>query len=306
LEEREASQSFTSEDKLMAALEAKVAVITGGTSGIGAGTAEVFVANGAKVVIAGRRQERGEQLARKLGDATSFIRTDVSVEADVKAMIDHAVDRFGRLDCLMNNAGIGSQFATIADVDLEQFDAVIAVHLRAVLAGMKYAARVMTVQGTGSIINVASVNGIRAGLGGHYYSAAKAGSIHLTRCAAMELGEKGIRVNSISPGMIATGGFGKYSGLEPDEADDHPEIAEAAIGSVVQRWQPVQRVGRVDDIAQAALFLASDASRFVTGHNLVVDGGISAGWPIAAVRADRELFFRTFQAGQRRSSAMRQ
>jgi NAD(P)-dependent dehydrogenase (short-subunit alcohol dehydrogenase family) len=282
----------------MLPLEGKVAVITGGTSGIGARTAEVFVGNGAKVVIAGRRQDRGQRLAQKLSDSASFIRTDVSAEADVKAMIEHAVERFGRLDCLMNNAGRGSQFSTIAEVDLEQFDAVIAVHLRGTLAGMKYAARVMTPQGAGSIINVASVNGIRAGLGGHYYSAAKAGMIHLTRCAAVELGEKGIRVNSISPGMIATGAFGKYSGMQADEADDNPEIAEAAIRSVAPRWQPLQIVGSVDDIAQAALFLASDASRFVTGQNLVVDGGISAGWPIAAVRPDRETFFRTFQASR--------
>lgn len=283
---------------MMLPLKGKVIVITGGTSGIGARTAEVFVAEGAKVVIAGRRNDRGGRLARKLGEAASFIRTDVSVEADVKAMIDHAVDHFGRLDCLVNNAGRGSQFTTIADVDLEQFDAVIAVHLRAVLAGMKYAVRVMAVEGTGSIINVASVNGIRAGLGGHYYSAAKAAVIHLTRCAAVELGEKGIRVNSLSPGMIATGAFGKYTGMQSDEADDNPEYAEAAISSILPRWQPLQYVGRVDDIAQAALFLASDASRFVTGQNLVVDGGISAGWPIAAVRPDRELFFRTLQASR--------
>jgi NAD(P)-dependent dehydrogenase (short-subunit alcohol dehydrogenase family) len=279
----------------MLALKGKVAVITGGTSGIGARTAEVFVASGAEVVIAGRRQDRGEKLAGKLGDAASFIRTDVSVEADVKAMIDHAVDRFGRVDCLMNNAGRSSQYAAMADVDLEVFDAVIAVHLRAVLAGMKYAARRMAVQGTGSIINVASVNGFRAGLGGYYYSAAKAASIHLTRCAAMELGEKGIRVNSLSPGMIATGAFAKSMGMQTDEADDHPELAEAAIGSVVARWQPLQYVGRTDDIAQAALVLSIDASRFVTGQNLVVDGGISAGWPIAAARPDRELLFRTIQ-----------
>jgi len=290
------------ESIVMLPLEGKVAVITGGTSGIGARTAEVFVAEGAKVVIAGRRKERGERLAQKLGDTASFIRTDVSVEADVKAMVDHAVDRFGRLDCLMNNAGRGSQFAAIADADLEQFDAVIAVHLRAVLAGMKYAARVMAVQGTGSIINVASVNGTRAGLGGHYYSAAKAAAIHLTRCAAIELGEKGIRVNSLSPGMIATGAFGKYMGMQSDEADDHPEYAEAAIGSVLPRWQPLPYVGRVDDIAQAALFLASDASRFVTGHNLVVDGGISAGWSVALVRPDRELFFSTFKDAVARST----
>ncbi|MDE2451160.1 MAG: glucose 1-dehydrogenase [Gammaproteobacteria bacterium] len=280
----------------MLALMGKVAVITGGASGIGARTAELFVSEGAKVVIAGRRQERGEKLARALGDDTSFIRTDVTVESEVQRMIEHAVDRFGRLDCLINNAGRSSQYAAFADVDLDQFDAVIAVHLRAVLAGMKHAARVMTAQESGSIINVASVNGTRAGLGGHYYSAAKAASIHLTRCAAVELGEKGIRVNSLSPGMTATGAFGKYLGLTPDEADEHPEYAEAAIRAVLPQYQPLHRVIRTDDIAQAALFLASDASRMITGQNLLVDGGISCGWPIAAVRRDRELFFRTLQA----------
>jgi NAD(P)-dependent dehydrogenase (short-subunit alcohol dehydrogenase family) len=287
----------------MRQLEGKVAVITGGTSGIGERTAAVFVAEGAKVVLAGRRKDRGDRIAKALGESGSFIRTDVTVEGDVEAMIEHAVERFGHVDCLMNNAGMPSQYVAIADVDLKQFDAVIAVHLRAVLAGMKYAARVMTAQGGGSIINVASVNGIRAGLGGHYYSAAKAASIHLTRCAAVELGEKGVRVNSISPGMTATGAFGKHLGLEADESDEHPEYAEAAISSVLPRWQPLHSVARADDIAQAALFLASDASRLMTGQNLVVDGGITAGWPIAAVRGDRELFFRTFQESRPVKSA---
>src|SRR5215472_17300578 len=193
----------------MGAMERKVAVITGSTSGIGARTAELFVAEGARVVIAGRREEKGRQLARALGEAASFIRTDVSRELDVEAMIAHAVKTFGRLDCLMNNAGIGSGYQEIANVDLKQFDEVIAVHVRGALAGMKYAVPTMAKQKSGSIINVASVNGARAGLGGHYYSAAKAALIHLTRCDAVELGEKGIRVNSISPGPIATGGFGK-------------------------------------------------------------------------------------------------
>jgi len=213
-------------------------------------------------------------------------------------MIAHAVDRFGGLDCLINNAGRSSQYAAFTEVDLEQFDAIIAVHVRAALAGMKYAARVMAAQGSGSIINVTSVNGTRAGLGGHYYSAAKAATIHLTRCAAVELGEKGIRVNSLSPGMTVTGAFGKYLGMTPDEADDHPECAEAAIAAVLPRYQPLQRLIRTDDIACAALFLASDASRMITGQDLAVDGGISAGWPIAAVRPDRELFFRTLQTAR--------
>lgn len=288
----------------MLPLEGKVAVITGATSGIGAHTAKVFVAQGAKVVLAGRREERGKRLAQTLGPSANFFRADVSVESEVEAMIQHAVSRFGRLDCLVNNAGRGSQFCAIADADLNQLDAVLAVHLRAVLAGMKYAARVMTPQGSGSIITIASVNGFHAGLGGHYYSAAKAASLHLTRCAVVELGEKGIRVNSISPGMTATGAFAKYGGdISADEADDHPEYSEAAIAAVMHKWQPLQRVAQSEDVAQAALFLASDASRMITGQNLVVDGGISAGWPIAAVRSDRELFFRTIQKNIPHSAA---
>jgi NAD(P)-dependent dehydrogenase (short-subunit alcohol dehydrogenase family) len=279
----------------MTILKDKVAVITGATSGIGACTARLFVAEGAKVLIAGRRRDKGEQLAQALGPSAAFKPTDVTREADVKVMIASAVERFGRLDCLINNAGMGSQRVGIADVDLDDFDATIAVHLRGVLAAMKHAVPAMAAQGSGSIITVASVNGIRAGLGGNYYSLAKAAAIHLTRCAAVELGEKGIRVNTISPGPIATGIFGKGAGLDAGEADENPQFAEAAIAAVVPRWQALPRVGRAEDIAQAALYLASDASRLVTGHNLVVDGGLTAGWPVAVARDDIALFRRAFQ-----------
>src|SRR5262249_10626147 len=153
---------------------------------------------------------------------------------------------------------------------------------------------------TGSIITVASINGTRAGLGGLYYSVAKAASIHLTRCAAVELGEKGIRINTISPGPIATGIFGKDAGLEHNEADNSA-YAETAIAAILPRLQPLPYVGRAADIAQAALFLASDAARLISGHNLVVDGGISAGWPIAVARDDIALFGETFRA--RRTSS---
>ena len=279
----------------MRALEGKVAVITGSTSGIGARTAELFVAEGAKVVIAGRRTDIGRQFARALGDAASFIRTDVTSEADVDAMIAHAVKTFGRLDCLMNNAGVGSGYQEIANVDLEQFDAAMALLVRAPLAAMKYAVPTMVVQKSGSIINIASVNGGRAGLGGHYYSAAKAALIHLTRCAAMELGEKGIRLNSISPGPIATGAFRKGGGFEPNGTDKTIDVARDAIADVVlHKYQPLPYVGTADDVAQAALYLASDASRLVSGIDLVVDGGISAGWPIGAVREDRVRFLKHF------------
>ena len=280
------------------ALAGKVAVITGSTSGIGARTATLFVAEGASVVIAGRRHDKGERLADALGEAASFIRTDVAVEADVQAMIRHAIVRFGRLDCLMNNAGAGSQRVGIADIDLVDFDATVAVHLRGVLAGMKHAMRAMIAQGSSNIINVASINGTRAGLGGHFYSAAKAAVIHLTRCAAVELGEKSIRVNSLSPGPIATGIFGKGAGLAPDEEDRQMNLAEAAIAAVLPRWQPLPIVGSVDDIAQAALFLASEASRLINGYNLVMDGGISAGWPASVTREDIRMFRSALQAGR--------
>ena len=279
----------------MGALDGKVAIVTGGTSGIGAATVRVFVREGARVLVAGRRSEVGEHLARSLGDAALFQRTDVTVEADVKAMVDRAVEKFGRLDCLVSNAGTGSQAATIDQADLGRLDAAMAVHVHGVLAGLKYAARIMIPQKSGSIVNVASVNGVRAGLGGLYYSVAKAAAIHLTHCAAVELGEKGIRVNTISPGPIVTGIFGKGQGLSPDEADANPQLAEAAIGSVLARWQALPNVGRPEDIAEAALFLASDASRLMTGHNLVVDGGIVAGWPVAAVRDDLMRFRGAFQ-----------
>jgi NAD(P)-dependent dehydrogenase (short-subunit alcohol dehydrogenase family) len=282
----------------MWSLEGKVAVITGGTSGIGARTAEVFVANRAKVVIAGRRAEKGEALVRKLGAAASFRRTDVTVEAEIKALIDHVVSRFGRLDCLINNAGTGSKRVALAELDLDDFDAAIAVHLRAALAGIKHAVRPMTAQKSGSIINVASINGMRAGLGSIAYSLAKAGAIHLTRCAAVELGELGIRVNTICPGPIATGIFGKGAGLEADEADSRTDLAAATIAAVLPRWQPLPRVGIADDIANAAVFLASDASSLVTGHNLVVDGGITAGWPAAVASADIALFRQAFREGR--------
>jgi len=163
---------------------------------------------------------------------------------------------------------------------------------------MKHAVPIMAEQGSRSIITVASVNWVRAGLGGLYYSVAKAAAIHLTRYAAVELGEKGIRINTISPGPIATGIFGKAAGLDDDEADANPEYAEAAIATVLPRWQPLPHVRQPDDIAQAALFLASDAARLVTGHNLVVDGGICAGWPAGAVRDDITLFPKTLQERQ--------
>jgi NAD(P)-dependent dehydrogenase (short-subunit alcohol dehydrogenase family) len=280
----------------MGMLDGKVAIVTGGTSGIGARCAERFVEEGARMVIAGRRREEGKALAWRLGAAASFIETDVTQEPQLRAMIAHAVTKFGRLDCLINNAGNPGKVSHVADVDLAHFDEVIAVHLRAPLIAMKIAARTMLEQGSGSVINIASVSGLRAGFSALTYSTAKAALIHLTRCAAVDLGQGGVRVNSISPGPVLTGIFGKAAGLDDDDADRRAEAARAALGAVLPSVQPIPEMGSADDIAGAAVYLASDASRLVNGHNLVVDGGITAGRPASVMLAERANFARELAA----------
>jgi NAD(P)-dependent dehydrogenase (short-subunit alcohol dehydrogenase family) len=279
----------------MTTLAGKVAIITGATSGIGACAARLFVASGACVVLAGRREEAGRRLVGELGDATSFVRTDVVVEADLEALIQHAFERFGRIDCLFNNAGAPSVTGDISTVQIEAFDDAMAVHVRGPLLGMKYVAPIMIAQGSGSIINTASINGLRAGMVGVGYSTAKAAVIHMSRCAAVELGEKGIRVNCISPGPVLTGIFGKAGGLSETAADENLSAARRAFEGMLPKWQPLPGVVTADDIAEAAVFLASDASRFINGHNLVVDGGITAGRPASIMREERRLFARAFR-----------
>jgi NAD(P)-dependent dehydrogenase (short-subunit alcohol dehydrogenase family) len=276
----------------MALLQGKVAIVTGGTSGIGARTVELFAEEGAKVVIAGRRQEQGEALAKRLGAGASFVRTDVAKEPEVKAMIEHALAKFGRIDCLFNNAGNPGQLTNLADIDMAHFDSIMAVHVRGVMLGMKYAAPHMERQGSGSIINTGSVAGHLAGLSALTYSTAKAAILHLTRCAAVELGEKNVRVNSISPGAIVTGIFGKGAGL-PDT------VADGAIAGLKERFvqlQPIPRAGMPEDIARAALFLASDAASFINGHDLVVDGGIVAGRSWSTTLAQRQAMGQALRA----------
>jgi NAD(P)-dependent dehydrogenase (short-subunit alcohol dehydrogenase family) len=199
----------------MGALEGKVAVIAGGTSGIGARAAELFVSQGAAVVVGGRREPEGKDLVVKLGPRARFVPTDVTVESDVEDLIGDAVVRFGRLDVVINNAGIGgSPPGGLDTIDLERFWAIMAVHVGGVLAGMKYAARVMLGQGSGSIVNTASTGGRLGGWTATDYSAAKAAVIQLTRSAAVELGEHGIRVNSVSPGPVPTGITSRSAGPE--------------------------------------------------------------------------------------------
>src|ERR1700751_5196957 len=258
----------------MGRLDGKVAVITGATSGIGLCTAEVFVAEGARIVIAGRRAPEGEALAGKLGAACIFRQTDVTVEEQMRALIDAAVEKFGRIDCLFNNAGGPAQTGGIEGLEVARFHAAMATLLRSVMLGMKHVAPHMRKQGSGSIINNGSIAGRLPGFSSSMvYSAAKAAVNHLTKCVAMELGEAGVRVNSISPGAIATGIFGKALGLTTEAAEKTP----AVMREVYKTAQPIQRAGLPDDIAHAAVFLASDESTFVNGHDLVVDGAITRG-----------------------------
>ena len=258
----------------MGRLDGKVAVITGATSGIGLRTAEIFVAEGAKVVIAGRRVPEGEALAKRLGAHCVFRQTDVTVEAQMKSLIALAVDKFGGIDCLFNNAGGPAQTGGIEGIEVDRFDAAMATLVRSVMLGMKHAAPLMKKQGSGSIINNGSIAGRLAGFSSSMvYGAAKAAVIHLTKCVAMELGESGVRVNSISPGAIATGIFGKALGLSVDAAERTP----AVMREVYKTAQPIPRAGLPEDIAHAAVFLASDESSFINGHDLVVDGAITGG-----------------------------
>jgi len=254
----------------MGQLDGKVAIVTGATSGIGERIAEVFVAEGARVVGAGRRAAAGQALEKRCGPALTFIRTDVADEASVKAMVDHAVTRFGRLDCLVNNAGGGSPMVSISEVTAEQFSSVFDTNVRGVMFGMKHAARIMTAQRSGSIITIASAAGLRAGISGHIYSASKAAVIQLSRNVASEISSKGVRVNTISPGGIVTGIFAKSAGLEGAKADR----VLGAISELFSSVQPIPRSGMTDDIARAAVFLASDAASFITGQDLAVDGGL--------------------------------
>jgi NAD(P)-dependent dehydrogenase (short-subunit alcohol dehydrogenase family) len=281
----------------MAALEGKVAVVAGGTSGIGACIAESFVAEGAVVVAAGRRTEVGAELVARLGARATFVRADVTVESDVAELVAHAVACFGRIDCLVNSAGEGGAVGSVVTADVERFLNTLRVHVGGVLAGMKYAAVAMRAQGRGSIVNVASIGGHRAGWTAPDYSAAKAAIIHLTRCAAVELAAAGIRVNSISPGPTLTGIFAKAAGEDADVADQTSGLLEPVFAARLAQWQPLPRVALPADIAPAAVWLASDASAFVTGQDLAVDGGITAGRPIHVAAAERRAIAEALSVG---------
>jgi NAD(P)-dependent dehydrogenase (short-subunit alcohol dehydrogenase family) len=279
------------------ALDDKVAVIVGGTSGIGAATARLFAAEGASVVISGRRTRTGEQLAAELGSQAAFCRADVTVDGDVAALMSNTVAQFGRIDCLVNSAGGGGTSWGIADLHLEGLMQTLAVHVGGVAAAIRHGAPIMIEQASGSIINIASAGGLRAGWSQLDYSCAKAAVIHLTRCVAVELGEAGIRVNSISPGPVLTGIFAKAVGVDPDEADRSAPSLEPVFAAQAS-WRPLARVGVPEDVAATALWLASDASSLVTGHDVPVDGGLTVGPPVSVLAGARAELIRTLLAAR--------
>ena len=259
----------------MELLKGKVAIITGATSGIGRRTVERFVEEGARVLFCGRRAELGASLEAALGaERARFMQADVTREADIEKLVAACVKAWGRIDCLFNNAGGPAPQGGIEVTPVAGFDAAIATLVRSVMLGMKHAAPIMIKQRSGSIINNGSVAGVRAGLSSSMtYSAAKAAVVHMSSCVAMQLGEQNVRVNCISPGGIATGIFGKAFGLSAEAAEKSAEAVKAGLAKL----QPIPRAGITDDIANAAVFLASDQSSFINGHNLVVDGGLVGG-----------------------------
>jgi NAD(P)-dependent dehydrogenase (short-subunit alcohol dehydrogenase family) len=253
-------------------LEGKIAIITGGASGIGEAAAQKFVAAGATVVIADLQEQKGQALAGSLGEKNIFHKTDVTNEADMHQLVQSTVQRFGRLDVFYNNAGFGGEFKPIAETTVEEFDSQIGVLLRGTFLGIKHAAAVMTKQKSGAIVNTASVAGIGGGYGCHSYAAGKAGVIGLTRSTALELGESGIRVNCICPANIATPIF--VRGIPLTE----PEV-EQSLGTIAAylTHNPLNRCASPGEIADVALWLASEDSSYVTGQAIVVDGGLTSG-----------------------------
>ena len=256
-------------------LDNKVALITGGTSGIGAETARLFIQEGAKVMISGRSEEKGRMLSKELGENSQYLLSDVTKEEDIENSIKETVNQFGKLDILFNNAG-GPVGAGIEKVTQKDIDYGVHLLLASVILGTKFAIEPMRKNGGGCIINNSSIAGIRYRQGDPLYAALKAAVTHYTRMSGVELGPDNIRVNSISPGAIATpifwGGSQRANTLSSEENDKKLEKLKGNLAKAV----PLNRSGLAVDIAEAALYLVSDAGSFVSCQDIVVDGGRTA------------------------------
>jgi len=257
-------------------LDGRIALITGGCSGIGLATVERFVAEGARVLVADLQDDKGRMLEQRFAREVAYRHCDVTREADIAAALAAVDEIFGGLDILFNNAGAAGAPAGIADMQTADWDATMDLLLRGPMLGIKHAVPLMRARGGGSIINTASIAGLEAGWG-LAYGVAKAGVIHLSKLAAAELAVDNIRVNAICPGVIVTPIFGVAVGLTRVAADQ----MTGTLAGAAARMQPLRRAGRPEDIAAAALYFASDDSGFVTGTYQIVDGGIRVGQRIA-------------------------
>jgi NAD(P)-dependent dehydrogenase (short-subunit alcohol dehydrogenase family) len=245
----------------------KTALVTGGASGIGRGVALAFGQAGAQVVVADIDVESGEATVRQIRQAGSraiFVRADVSWAEDVEALVRTTVETFGRLDCAFNNAGVELEHQRLAESDDDLFDRMMAINVKGVWLCMKHEIRQMLKQGGGAIVNAASVAGLVGAPKHAIYAATKHAVVGLTKSAAAEYGRKGIRINDVCPGVIRTSMLDRA--LERDEANEERLV----------RMHPIGRLGEVDDVAAAVLWLCSEASAFVTGHSLAVDGALTA------------------------------
>ena len=252
--------------------DAPVLLVTGGASGIGAACAERFARGGYRVLIGDLQDEKGVALAASLGGDAAYTHLDVKEEASIAAAVAAAMQRFGRLDCLINNAAIVGVIGPLTETSVEEWDHAQAIIQRSVFLGTKHAARAMQPRGSGSIINIASAAAFLGGFSPHAYATAKAGVMHFTHSAALELIELGIRVNCICPGNIATP-------IHTGVTDDRWLTRIAKIAEAQKDEQPLARFGEPAEIADAAWWLASEQSSYVVGHALVVDGGLMAGRP---------------------------
>ena len=251
----------------MKILENKVALVTGGTSGIGKTTAIALGIAGAKVVFSGRREEEGEITAnsmRQSGAECLFVRSDVSSESEVKTLMQKEVESYGRIDCAFNNAGIESPAKPLHEQSLEHFDNLMAINVRGLFLCMKYEIQQMMTQGSGVIINNSSTSGLVAFAGTSPYVASKHAVMGLTRAAALDYAKQGIRINAINPGLTATEMIDRFSHKDP--------ALEQQLASLV----PMGRMGQPGEIAATVVFLCSDAASYITGQSIVIDGGYTA------------------------------
>lgn len=283
-------------------LDGKVAVITGGVSGIGLGTVELFVAEGAQVIAADIQDEKGAMLEKRFPGKVRYSHCDVTQESEIAATMALAKEAFGGLDILFNNAGISDRMGAITEVTADGWNWIFDILVRGPALGMKHAVPLMLERGGGSIVNTASIAGLQAGMGPIAYSVAKAGVIHLTKVAAAELARDGVRVNAICPGLILTNIFTPSETVPTGLA----EMIKQNMAQQAPDAQPIAKPGLPADIANAALFFASDESAFVTGVHMLVDGGMFVGprqsWD-PEMRAERQKMMdarrEAFEAAQK-------